>query len=303
MKIALTRRGVAAGLVLLLTAPALAQSFDLQKGVEYANHDGVSLRGDLYQPKAPGKYPAIVSVHGGGWQGGSPASYAHWGPWLAERGFVVFAVTYRLSKPDQKTYPQAVHDVRAAVQFLRGRGEAVKVDGDRIGMMGGSAGGHLTSLVALAHDEAPFKNAYPNDQFANVSANVKAVVPFYGVFDMQRQWNYDVLNRPHDNITQKFIGVPPTENRKVYLEASPMTYAVRAKNRTSFLIVVGTEDDIVERSQSDDFMLALKQAGFFARRIVVQGAGHFFESDPLDEPFSRPAQAAGPILRFFKERL
>lgn len=303
MNFALTRRALAAGLFLLAAAPTLAQNVDMQKGVEYANHDGVSLRGDLYQPKAPGKYPAIIAVHGGGWQGGSPSSYAHWGPWLAERGFVVFAVAYRLSKPDQKTYPQAVHDVRAAVQFVRGRGEAIKVDGDRIGMMGGSAGGHLTSLVALAGDEAPFANAYPNDQFANVSASVKAVVPFYGVYDMQRQWNYDVLNRPHDNITQKFIGMPPTQNRKIYLEASPMTYAIQSKNRTSFLIVVGTEDDIVERGQSDDFLLALKQAGFYARRIVVQGAGHFFESDPIDEPYSRPAQAAGPILRFFRERL
>ncbi len=65
---------LAAGLV-----PARAQTagdVDVQSGVEYANHDGVVLQGDLYQPKAPGKYPAIVAVHGGGWQAGARTAYA-----------------------------------------------------------------------------------------------------------------------------------------------------------------------------------------------------------------------------------
>ena len=287
------------------SAPGFAQNggVDIQKAVDYANHDGVALQADIYQPKAAGKYPAVIAVHGGGWQNGSRISYQHWGPWLAERGFVVMAINYRLSKPGQKTYPQAVHDVRAAVQFLRSKAEAYKVDPDRIGMMGDSAGGHLVALNALAHDEAPFANAYPNDPYASVSAKVKAVVGFYGVYDMQQQWNHDVLHRPHDNIAQNFIGVPPTENRKIYNEASPMTYAVRAKNTTSFYLVHGTEDDIVDRVQSDNFLLALKQAGFFARHYVVQGAGHFFASEPLSEPRGKVGEAADPVLRFFKERL
>ena len=99
---------LAAGLV-----PARAQTagdVDVQSGVEYANHDGVVLQGDLYQPKAPGKYPAIVAVHGGGWQAGARNSYGYWGRYLAQQGYVVFAVSYRLSKPGQKTYPQAAQD-------------------------------------------------------------------------------------------------------------------------------------------------------------------------------------------------
>jgi acetyl esterase/lipase len=275
----------------------------VEKGVEYAVHDGVSLRGDLYQPAAPGVYPAIIAVHGGGWQSGGPASYRHFGAWFAQRGYVFFPIAYRLSKPGVKTYPEAVHDVRAAVQFLRGRGAAIKVDGDHIGMMGGSAGGQLVALVALAGDEPPFAGAYPGDEFASVSTRVQAVAPFYGVFDMCRQWSHDAHCRPYDNITEKFIGAPATENRRAYIEASPTTYAERRRNDTPFLLITGTEDDVVDRSQTDDFLLMLRQAKFYARRIVLQGAGHFFESEPLDEPFSRSLQASGPLLRFFAEFL
>ncbi len=287
------------------SATAFAQnpSVDVKRAVDYANHDGVVLQADIYQPKEPGKYPAIVALHGGGWQSGSRISFQYSGPWLAERGFVVMAINYRLSKPGQKTYPQAVHDARAAVQFIRSKAETYKVDPDRIGMMGDSAGGHLAALIALAHDEAPFANGYPNDPYASVSAKVKAVVGFYGVYDMQQQWNHDLLHRPHDNIAQNFIGLPPTENRKLYNEASPMSYAVKSKNTTSFYIVHGTEDDIVDRAQSDNFLLALKQAGFFARHYVVQGAGHFFASDPLSEPRGKIGEAADPVLRFLKDRL
>ncbi len=292
-----------AGLALAARAQTALPEFEIQRGVEYANHDGTALQGDLYLPKAPGKYPAIIGVHGGGWQAGSRASYAHWGPYFAQRGYVVFAISYRLSKPGQNTYPQAVQDVRAAIQFVRGRGEAIKVDGERIALQGDSAGGHLVALTALAGDDAPYAGAYPNDSFASVSSRVKAVVAFYGVFDMVQQWNHDLTHRPLDNITEKFLGTKPSEDRKRFIEASPMTYAIRAKNTTSFYLVHGTEDDIVDREQSDNFLLALKQAGFFARHFVVQGVGHFFASDPISEPYSKSGEAAGPVLRFYRDRL
>jgi acetyl esterase/lipase len=277
--------------------------FTVEKGVEYAVHDGVSLRGDLYQPRAAGNYPAVIAVHGGGWQSGGPGSYRHWGAFFAARGYVFFPVAYRLSRPGVKTYPEAVHDIRAAVQFLRGRGAALKVDGDNIGLMGGSAGGQLVSLVALAGDEPPFAGAYPADQFAGVSTKAQAVAPFYGVFDMARQWSHDVHCRPYDNIAEKFIGAPATDERRLYIEASPTTYVERRRNGTPFLLITGTEDDVVDRSQTDEFLLTLRQAKFYARRVVLQGAGHFFESEPLDEPFSRSLQVSGPLLRFFDEFL
>src|SRR5439155_925147 len=81
--------------------------------------DGAKLAGDLYLPKAAGPHPAIVAIHGGGWQIGGPFGYQYWGPYLASRGYGVFAISYRLSKPGQKTFPEALHDVRAAIQYLK----------------------------------------------------------------------------------------------------------------------------------------------------------------------------------------
>src|SRR5713101_9937391 len=92
-----------------------------RREIEYAVHGGVSLKGNLYTPKGPGKFPAVIAVHGGGWRLANLDNYRYLGPWLAERGYVVFAVTHRLSKPGHKAFPEAVHDVRAAVQFVKGR--------------------------------------------------------------------------------------------------------------------------------------------------------------------------------------
>jgi acetyl esterase/lipase len=290
-------------LSLLLTSAALSQNLEVEvrKGVEFAVHDGVSLRGDLYAPKPPGKYPAIVAVHGGGWQIGNPATYGYWGPYLASRGYVLFAVTYRLCKPGQKTYPEAVHDVRAAVQFVKHQAAELKVDAERVVLMGDSAGAQLASLVALAGDHPKFSNAYRNDPYSSVKANVTAVVGIYGVYDMAAQWNHDQVNRPRDQITEKFIGATPMDDRQVFFDASPISYTTLANNKTAFFLVWGTEDDIVDvKTQSEAFLLALKQARFSVRTAIIQSAPHFWMWDPIDEPDSHCAFLAPRLLRFLR---
>src|SRR5438105_15317238 len=92
---------------------------DLRPGLTYATHDSVALLGDLYLPKGAGPFPALVAVHGGGWQQGARNAFQHWGPHLAARGYGLLAISYRLAKKGTKTFPHAVHDVVAAVQFLR----------------------------------------------------------------------------------------------------------------------------------------------------------------------------------------
>jgi len=91
---------------------ALAQAaVQTRRDVEYAVHDGVSLKGDLYLPAPPGLHPAILLIHGGGFRAGSKAGYGTtWGPYLAARGIVVFAIDYRLSTPTQTAWPQALLD-------------------------------------------------------------------------------------------------------------------------------------------------------------------------------------------------
>src|SRR5262252_4076572 len=145
-----------------------AQQIETRGGVAYANHDGVSLAGDLYLPAGAGPHPALVAVHGGGWQAGVRSAFQFWGPYLAERGYALFAISYRLAKRGHKTFPQAVNDVLAAVQFVRGNAAGFRVDPERIGLFGASAGAHLSALAALGASNPLFKGAYPQDAHAAV---------------------------------------------------------------------------------------------------------------------------------------
>jgi acetyl esterase/lipase len=175
---------------------------EIRRDLPYATHDGVALAGDYYVPKAPGKYPVVVAVHGGGWQGGAKGGYRFWGPYLNQRGIALYAIDNRLSKPGQPAYPQEVQDVRAAIQFVKSKAADLKADPERVGLMGDSAGAHLAALTALAYDSAPFANAYPSDPYASVNPRVKAVVGAYGVYDMVQQWMHDQVARPRDQIVE-----------------------------------------------------------------------------------------------------
>ena len=109
---------------------------------------------------------------------------------------------------------------------------------------------------------------------------------------------------PLDNNIENFIGAAPMENRQLYFDATPISYATYANNKTAVLLAYGTEDDLVDRkAHSDAFLRALKQAGFFARTCVVQGAGHYWLSDPIDEPGSYTGFFAPRLMRFLAEKL
>ena len=277
---------------------------EVQLGIEYANHDGVALLGDLYAPAAPGTYPALLLIHGGAWLRGTRTAYQYWGPYLARHGYVAFSVDYRLASPGRPMYPQNVHDVKAAVQYLRGMGAAIKVDPERIGAMGDSVGGYFASLLALSGDSPKLANPYTDDPHHGVSTRLKVAVPVYGWFDLLRVWEHNHMTRPLDAITETYLGASPMENRDVYYEASPINWTTIHNNQAAFLVVWGTADDIADyQTQSIPFMTALKRAGTFTRTVPIEGAPHFWVSDPIDEPHSYSGFLAPRLLRFLEERL
>jgi acetyl esterase/lipase len=116
------------------------RELDIRKNVQFGMHDGETLTGDYYAPPGTEPYPALVAVHGGGWQLGTAEEYQSWGPYLAHRGYVLLAINFCLVHGPKYRYPAAVHDTRAAVQFLRSQASALKVDLTRLGCMGNSVG-------------------------------------------------------------------------------------------------------------------------------------------------------------------
>ncbi len=277
-------------------------NFTLQSGIAYANHDGVELLGDLYLPEDDAKAaPALVAVHGGGWVQGARGVFQYWGAYLASRGIALFSISYRLAAK-QKAFPEAVQDVLAGVQFLRGKAGGFGIDPNRIGLLGASAGAHLAALAALSGKK--FLGAYPQDPFASTDAGVKALIGVYGIYDAVAMWTNYQLQGGRDNNFQKFIGASPMENRQVYFDASPLSYATYANSAIGVLLVSGTEDDLVDKKlQTDPFQLALKQAGIFVRPCVVPGAPHYWMSDPIDVPGSYSGFLAPRLMHFLGERL
>jgi acetyl esterase/lipase len=140
----------------------------IKPDIVFAEHDDAKLLGDLYLPKGSRKTPVLVGVHGGGWQVGDRKFYRHWGSYLAKYGYAVFAIEYRLMRPGVKTWPGVVYDCKAAVQFVRANAEALGLDPDRVGLIGDSAGAHLSALVALAGDEPLFSSQYRDDPYRDL---------------------------------------------------------------------------------------------------------------------------------------
>ena len=217
-----TRRPAKEEPVTMTSNDPLARSSEIETrpGLTYATHDGTALLGDLYLPKGAGPFPALVAVHGGGWQQGVRSAFQYWGPYLAARGYALFAISYRLAKKGQKTFPQAVQDVLAAVQFVRGSAKEFRIDPDRVALMGASAGAHLASLAALGGRSAPFANGYPQDAHAKVPTGVKVLVGVYGVYDLTAMWQTYRQQSPHDNNIANFLGAAPIEDRRLYFDAS-----------------------------------------------------------------------------------
>lgn len=257
-----------------------------RRELNYPAHGGLSLKAHYYAPRGSGKFPAVIAIHGGGWRMDNIELYRELAPWLAQRGYAVLAITYRLASPERKTYPEAVEDVRAALKFARSEA-SLGIDPARIALMGDSSGAHLAALVALTAQQP-----------------VKAVIGVYGVYDLAAQWRHDQLSRPRDHIVERFLGASLIDDRRPYFDASPISYVSAKNNSTAFLVAWGTADDVVDHhTQSVAFLEALKQAGHYARPAVLEGAPHFWIGDPLDEPGSHSAFLAHRVLRFLQAKV
>ena len=187
----------------------------------------------------------------------------------------VFAISYRLATKT-KTFPEAVQDVFAGDQILRGKAGAFGVGPARIGLLGASAGAHLAALAALSGKK--FLGAYPHDPFAATDTSVKVLVGVYGVYDLYAMWcSLQVQDgRNSDNKVEKFVGAPPMANRQIYFDASPVSYATYGNNAIGVLLATGTNDDLVDpktqtepsSSRSNRLAFLCGPASLPARRIT-----------------------------------
>src|SRR5205814_4600921 len=134
-----------------------------------------------------GPFPAVLCVHGGGFRAGTREGYDGLIRKLAERGYVAATVTYRLAP--KYPFPAAVYDVKAAVRWARANAAKYRIDPDRIGVTGGSAGGHLALFLGVTADVKEFEGDGGNP---TQPSRVACVVNVYGPSDFTKSYGKSV---------------------------------------------------------------------------------------------------------------
>lgn len=257
--------------LIAMTIPGYAQApVVLEKGVEYSNPDNQHLQMDIARPNASsGPLPAIVCIHGGGFRAGSRDGYLGLIQQLAARGYVAVTVSYRLAP--KYPYPAAVHDVKAAVRWLRANAKKYNIDPNRIGATGGSAGGHLALYLGVTGDVAAIEGDGGN---AGQSSAVQCVVNVYGPSDFTKSYGKSV---DAAEVLPLFLGGNVEQQRKRHLEASPLYWVTPSAPPT--LCIHGTQDKYVAYEQSIWMVDRLLAAGCEAELTTISGGGHGFTAE------------------------
>lgn len=262
-------------------------------GVAYGKADGAPLLLDLLLPEAP-TGAVTLWLHGGGWSGGSRVEgLGYWCALLAAHGIATAAVDYRLS--GDATFPAQIHDVKAAVRWLRSHADDYGLDPERIGIWGHSAGGHLAALAALTGDLAELEG---DCGAAGVSSRVKAVAMASAPSDFLSPGGELVNDRP-GRVTQLFDGTV-TEREALMRQASPIAH-VHA-GAPAFLIAHGTLDETVPYEQATRLRDALESADVPVEFISIDGGHHNWNPEPdvTTWPEVRYGEFAYVALRFFQ---
>src|SRR4051794_29178602 len=257
-------------LVVLLSAARFVKSADqiiVEKDIEYANPDGQHLQLDMARPDGAGPYPAVVCIHGGGFRAGTRQAYDGLIKKLAEHGYVAATVTYRLAPKYQ--FPAAVHDVKAAVRWLRANASKYHVDPERIGATGGSAGGHLAQFLGVTAGVKEFEGDGGN---ADQSSRVVCVVNVYGPSDFTQSYGKSV---DAAEVLPLFLGGNLETARRQHIRASPLYWVTPDAAPT--LCIHGTEDKYVAHEQAVWLVDRLRAASVEADLLTLKGAGHGFK--------------------------
>lgn len=246
--------------------------------IEYSNVGG-RMQMDVARPASgDGPFPAVVCIHGGGFRAGTRQRYLPIAYHLAQQGYVAAVVSYRLSPMAQ--FPAPVEDVKAAVRFLRANAGRFHLDPQRIGAVGGSAGGHLALMLGLTGGVDAFEGSGPN---RDRSSRVQAVVNFYGPTDFTTSYQPG-KSVDAAEVLPMFLGGDLEHNRAEHVRASPLNWVTPDDAPT--LTVHGTEDTYVSYEHAVWLTGRLEGAGVPTRLETIEGAGHGFKGADLERSYA-----------------
>lgn len=253
----------------LLNGNANAQ-VTVQKDVEWdtAHH----LTADIYQPQTNMTTPVVLLLHGGGWVSGSKEDMQWFGYHIAENGMTAISIDYRLV--NKNTTPlQQYDDVKNALRITQVNEKLLNIDKNRIGVLGGSAGGHLAAMLSTEKNTA-----------------IKAAVILWGPTDLEPK--YKLTDRA-TGMLAKYV----SNTEQSTLDYFSPIRRVSSQIAKSWLIIHGQLDEIVPVEESRAFYASLRTKGIDSYYIELPGQKHSPESKQMQ------AQAVNSILMFLKSKL
>lgn len=243
-------------------------------------YSNVAMKMDILQPKGAKNLPAIIYVTGGGFINANKDNGIQLRMHLAENGYVVGSINYRVA-PTAK-FPEPLEDVKAAIRYIKANAEKFGVDPERVGIVGGSAGGYLTAMAGTTSGTKTFDKG----ENLQASSEVKAAVDLYGLSDLTQigsDYSEEVqANHRSAGATEAlWVNGSPVfggtdggilADKEAAELANPIHYIT--KKSAPMLLMHGTADTLVSPSQTDLLFQALQQKGIESERYLVKDAGH-----------------------------
>ena len=253
-------------------APAELPGVTALRDVAYVGGGHERQKLDLFVPEKGENLPLVVWIHGGGWVGGSKENPPALG--FTRSGYAVASINYRFSQ--HAVYPAQIEDCKAAIRWLRANAAKHRINPDKIGVWGASAGGHLVALLGTTGDVKEFDKGENLGQ----SSRVQAVCDVFGPTDFLEYYNYanaklvapSVLPDDANSLLVRLVGGKLSEKKDVVAKANPITYVT--KGDAPFLIMHGDKDLLVPLHQSEILEKALKKADVPVTLYVEKGSGH-----------------------------
>ncbi len=228
----------------------------------YPAADGSELQLDLYPGPGAGPHPLMVSIHGGSWSGGDRTQLAGFNRHLAQLGYSVAAISYRLAPGH--VWPAQRDDVEAAIRWLREHASELGLDATRVVLFGRSAGAHLAMDAGLRAGRG----------------GIAAILAFYGPADLVWGWHHPGPRRVYDThgTMLQFLGAPYDEMPERYADASPLNRV--SADAPPTLIVHGERDELVSLTHARKMQAAMSEAGAALDVVVLPWATHGFDANP-----------------------
>ena len=271
----------------LITDLRAEDTVKIHADVVYGHKDGMALTIDILQP-AKQNGAAVLWIQSGGWYSGwtEPETFLHVGKPYLDQEYTLIIVRHGSAPRFQ--VPDAVADVQRAVRFVHWKAPEYGIDPDRLGVIGGSAGGHLTLMLAMTGNDGDPK---AKDEVLRHSSRIAAGVALYPPTDL-RSWT----TNPPDAI-RKHPGLKPPLSFEADKEddVSPIVHV--SDTSAPVLMIHGDKDDLVPLEHSTNLEAAIKKTKAISKLVVVEGAPHGFNAE-------QNAKIVGPeTFAWFAEHL